>query len=196
MEWLIIANMASTLLCYLPVFAVLSEIEKKRGQDSIENIRGFARTNKYAGINLIFLFLSFGGLIGTCGYLTRFIIVRTIIDYFRSVSASHGSYNNYAVMICAAAIAAVAFGFLGANIIRIIVILLKNPETHPIDMDEVNQKRNEKTELNFSRFHIIYITFFSILVLFLGILGLFNILNINIGFTNFNITAANIAAFL
>jgi len=189
MDWLIFSNLAVTGLCYLPIFAVFSEVEKKYGIDSIENIKGFAEKNKFVGINLIFLLLSFGGLIGTSGYIIRFFILKPIIDYFRNVSLLKTSSYNFILMIFAVIIAAVSFIFFAANIIRIIVIVLKKGELKTGDLRETDLKTGKNGKINFSKLHIVYITFYSILILFLGITGLLEIINIDIGFFNFRITA-------
>jgi NADH:ubiquinone oxidoreductase subunit 2 (subunit N) len=173
-DWLIFSNLAVTGLCYLPMFAVFSEVEKIYGSDSIENIRGFARTNKFVGVNLIILLLSFGGLIGTCGYLLRFYFIKPLIDYFRNVTWGQRDFNSFILIVCAAFIAAVAFVFLAANIIRIIVIVLR---------------KSESKRVNIAKFYFVYITFYTVLILSLGIIGLFEILNIDIGFITFKITS-------
>ena len=174
MDWLIFFNLSLTGLCYFPIFAVFSEIERKSGFNSIGEINGFARKNKFAGINLIFLLLSLAGLIGTGGYLLRFFIMKPFVDYFREVPGQHSGSHNVILTVLAAITAVFAFSFLAANIIKLIVIMFK---------------KSDLKVLNFSKFHLAYVTFYSVFILFLGIIGLMEILNINVNFFNFKITA-------
>ena len=80
--WLMIANFVVTGIFYFPAYALFSVIEKQTGSDSIAEIKGLARKNKLLGTTLIFLLLSFGGMIGTSGYLTRVYYVQ---PYFESL---------------------------------------------------------------------------------------------------------------
>src|SRR4030043_1979329 len=79
-EWFFIANIVLLVLSYFPIYGVITAIEKSKktsslDNDSLGNLRGFARVNKYIGVNFIIPLLSFLGLIGTAGFINRYFYI-------------------------------------------------------------------------------------------------------------------------
>lgn len=187
-DWLNTINLILLLLSFLPIYSVLSIIEKKFKNDSLSNIRGFARTNKYFGVNIVIIILSLCGFIGTIGFLSRFYYLEPFISYAAGSEVIKLDLANIFILI----LITVAFIFLVVNMLRIIILLFKSNQGKYLSEDKSYTGRNE-SRITFPRFYYIYITFFTLIIVISGIIGLLEILNIDIGFLNFQITDFNLS---
>ena len=156
-RWLVIVNMVAGILFYFPAFAIFYEIEGHTGSDLLDEIKGFSRTNRYFGINLLILLISFAGIIGTSGYLSRVFYIQPYIGFFTAGPGSTG-YSSMILVVISGMVAATGILFLAANVIRIIVILLKKPE-------------KDTGIKQFPKFYYPYVLIFTILSLGIGIAG-------------------------
>jgi hypothetical protein len=91
----------------------------------------------------------------------------------------------FSILITAAAI--IAFIFLAVNILRLIIVALAKPKTTS-DMGADLFENKIDGSIQFAKFYYIYITAFSLIIIAVGVIGLLEILNINLGLTPFKIT--------
>jgi NADH:ubiquinone oxidoreductase subunit 2 (subunit N) len=159
-------NIFMMLTSFMPLYVIFSDIEKNMADDSINNIRGLGRINKYAGANLVIIFLSWSGIIY---YLGPFIKYFNTKDFLQM-----GALN---IITLAVLLAAFAFFFL--NVFRIIFQVFKKPAV------EATQK------ILFSKFLYVYITFYSLIIIIGAVLVFLKIINIDISFMNFEISEFN-----
>jgi NADH:ubiquinone oxidoreductase subunit 5 (subunit L)/multisubunit Na+/H+ antiporter MnhA subunit len=154
------------LVSFMPLYVIFSGIEKNMADDSINNVRGLGRINKYTGANLVIIFLSWSGLI---------YYVEPFIKYFNSKDfLQMGALNIITLVVL---LAALAFFFL--NAFRIIFQVFKKP------VIEATRK------ILFSKFLYVYITFYSLIIIIAAVLVFLKIINIDISFMNFEITEFN-----
>ncbi len=160
------ANIFLMLISFIPLYGIFSSVEKSRGGDYINNIRGLGRSNKYIGINLVVIFISWFGFA---------YHIEPFVKYFRSTNfLKMGTVNILLLLIIVA-----AFMFLSVNVFRILAnIFKKSPSA-------------AEQRILFPKFLYIYITFFSLIILATALLGLLKILNVDIAFINFEITEFN-----
>ena len=157
--WLIVANLITGILFYFPAFAIFYEIEAFTGSDLLDKVRGFSRTHKYFGVNLIILLISFAGLIGTSGYLTKVFYIQPYIGLLTGATPLPDYSSGMILVVISGVIALTGVLFVAVNIIRVIVILLKKPaQTGEI--------------VHFPKFYYPYILVFTLLVLGIGIAGI------------------------
>ncbi len=187
-DWLNTMNLILLLLSFLPVYSIMITLEKKFNNDSLSNIRGFARTNIYFGVNIFIIILSLFGFMGTIGFLSRFYYLEPFVSYAAGSKVIKLDLANIFILISIA----VAFIFLAVNMLRIIILLFKSSQGKYLSEDKSYTGRNE-SRITFPRFYYIYITFFTLFIVFSGIIGLLEILNIDIGFLNFQITDFNLS---
>jgi NADH:ubiquinone oxidoreductase subunit 2 (subunit N) len=184
-EWLIISNLLLLIISFFPLYGILINIERNSQNDSIYNLKGFARTNKYLGINLILILISFCGMIGTAGYLTKFYYFEPFIRYLNGELKLNSSPMNGILDMMILFIIFIAVIFIIVNVIRIIVQLLKKENIQT----EIQNAASIKKYLVFSKFYYLYVTVFTVIILIIGVLGLLEILNAGVGFTLFKITS-------
>lgn len=184
-EWLIISNLLLLIISFFPLYGVLINKERNSQIDSIYNLKGFARTNKYLGINLIFILISFCGMIGTAGYLTKFYYFEPFIRYLNGELKFNSSLMNVILDMVILFIIFTVVIFIIVNVLRIIVQLLKKENIQT----EVQNAAGIKKYLIFSKFYYLYITVFTIIILIIGVLGLLEVLNAGVGFIPFKITS-------
>jgi NADH:ubiquinone oxidoreductase subunit 2 (subunit N) len=184
-EWLIISNLILLIVNFFPLYGILINMERNSQIDSIYNLKGFARTNKYLGINLILILISFCGMIGTAGYLTKFYYFEPFIRYLNGELKLNSSPMNGILDIMILFIIFIAVIFIIVNVIRIIVQLLKKENIQT----EIQNAASIKKYLVFSKFYYLYVTVFTVIILIIGVLGLLEILNAGVGFTLFKITS-------
>jgi len=146
----------------MPIYSVLSILEKNTGSDSIDSIRGLGRSNIYLGINLTLIFLSW---IGFAYHIGPFI------KYFSGTGLLQSGILNLMLLI----VTAIAFIFLLINTFRIVIQFFKKPH------------KSVTEKIVFPGFLYIYVTFFSLVILAAAVWGLLKILNIDIGIMNFEI---------
>jgi hypothetical protein len=206
--WLAAANILFMALIYFPLGLFSSELENRFGSDRIANMSGFLRTHKFIGINLLILLLAFGGLIGTAGYILRFLYLQPFLAGFNELlrigtDAGQSLLNtgSFAVML-------VSWVFIAANIVRLIVCLAKKP---PAIIGQIGGTVSESAQssaatssgshaiskqqaagcFRFSRFLYVYLTLFSVIIILSGIMGLLEILGVNLSFLNFSLITWN-----
>jgi hypothetical protein len=205
--WLAVANILFMAFIYFPLGLFSSELENRFGSDRIANMAGFLRTHKFIGINLLILLLAFGGLIGTAGYILRFLYLQPFLAGLNELlrigtDAGQSLLNtgSFAVML-------VSWAFIAANIMRLIVFLAKRPpaitgqigETAPGSAQRAQSsavtstgshaisKQQASKYFRFSRFLYVYLTIFSVIIILSGIMGLLEILGVNLSFLNFSL---------
>ncbi|MFA5015825.1 MAG: hypothetical protein WC549_09885, partial [Actinomycetota bacterium] len=163
LAWFNIENMLLIIFSFIPIYSIFSSLEKNTNSDSIDNIRGFGRSNVYMGINLTIIFLSW---IGFANHIGPFI------KYFSGTNPAEMGILNLMLLI----VIAIAFIFLLINAFRIIIRFFKKPLRGAIE------------KIVFPGFLYIYVTFFSLVILAAAVWGLLRILNIDIGIQNFEIS--------
>lgn len=175
-EWLNIANLIIIIVGFLPVYSFIIHLEKNFGSDSILNLKGLIRKNTYLSLNIIITLLSWCGMIGTIGYLNRYYYIKPFIPYLR-----FGNVLGLGVLkLVALGIAASCFIFLTVNVFRIIIQFFASYKGQDKDYD--------RNLVVFPKFYYIYISFFTLIILVVGVVGLMEVLNIDIGFLSFKIT--------
>ena len=155
-------NIFLILTSFMPLYSILSSVEKNTGDDYINSIRGLGRINKYAGVNLVVILLSWLGFIYYIG---------PFIKYFNAGFLQMGAVNLVLLIAVSAALV-----FLLLNIFRIIVQIFKKP------IAEAAQK------IAFPRFLYIYITFYSFIIIVTVVLIFLKIIDINVPFMDYKIT--------
>lgn len=161
-------NIFMILVSFMPLYGVFSNIEKNAATDHIGTIRGLGRINKYAGINLVVIFMSWSGII--C-YAEPFIKYFSIKDFL------HMGILNLIIM----AVGLVALIFFFINVFRVIFQIFKKPEAGA----EAVQK------VVFPRFLYVYITFYSLIIIITAVLGVLKVINIDVPFLNFEVPEFN-----
>ncbi len=162
LSWFNIGNIFLIIFSFMPIYSVLSILEKNTGSDSIDSIRGLGRSNIYLGINLTLIFLSW---IGFAYHIGPFI------KYFSGTGLLQSGILNLMLLI----VTAIAFIFLLINTFRIVIQFFKKPH------------KSVTEKIVFPGFLYIYVTFFSLVILAAAVWGLLKILNIDIGIMNFEI---------
>jgi len=166
MNWFNFMDISLMMASFMPLYLVFSNIEKNTAADHIDSIRGLGRLNKYIGVNLVIIFLSWAGII---------YYVKPFLKYFNIKDFLHmGALN---LIMFAIVLAALVFFFL--NIFRIIFQIFKRPAV------ESAQK------IVFSRFLYAYTTFYSFIIIIAAVLCFLRIINIDIPFLNFEIIDFN-----
>ena len=163
MSWFNISNIIMVLLSFIPIYSIISSIEKSTGSDSINNIRGFGRSNIYICINLIVIFLSWFGFA---------YHIEPFFKYFSGANFLKMGIINMMLLLAVV----IAFIFLLINIFRIIVQFLKRPRAGAVE------------KIVFPKFLYIYVTLYALVILAIAVIGVLEILNINIEFIKFKIT--------
>ena len=197
------ANLILIGIVYFPVITVFYAIEKSGETDALEKIRGFGRKNIYMGINITIILLAFGGLIGTYGYFTRIFIASPYINNFQAILKPDSSGGFAASLnIGSMLLTFVAWTFIAANIIRLLIIIFsKNHESAKIILtgngrnsqdDFENKTGTNSINAPIPKFLYVYITFFTLIIIVSGILGIFEVLNINMNFFDFSILTLNL----
>jgi len=201
-EWFFMANIILLVLSYFPIYGVITAIEKREKtsflhNDSLENLRGFARVNKYIGVNFIIILLSFLGLTGTAGFINRYFYIMPLFNMIGSLAEKTSTGSNIVFSILITATVIIAFIFLAVNIIRLIIVALSKPNTAidagaafpdtGISSDSIFENKINGS-IQFAKFYYFYITAFSLIIIAVGVIGLLEILNINLGIVFFNIT--------
>jgi NADH:ubiquinone oxidoreductase subunit 2 (subunit N) len=125
--WLAVANILFMALIYFPLGLFSSELENRFGSDRIANMTGFLRTQKYIAINILILLLAFGGLIGTAGYVLRFIYLQPFLAGFNKLLSIGPDVRLSVLNISSFAVMLVSWVFIAANVIRLIFCLAKRP---------------------------------------------------------------------
>jgi NADH:ubiquinone oxidoreductase subunit 2 (subunit N) len=184
-EWLIISNLILLIISFFPLYGILINIERNSQIDSIYNLKGFARTNKYLGINLILILISFCGMVCTAGYLTKFYYFEPFIRYLKGELKLNSGPMNAVLDMMILFIIFTAVILIIVNVIRIIVQLLKKENIQT----EIQNAAGIKKYLVFSKFYYLYVTIFTVIILIIGVLGLLEILNAGAGFIPFKITS-------
>jgi len=162
-DWFNIGNVLLVLFSFIPIYSIFGVVEKNTGSDSIENIRGFGRSNIYIGINLIIIFLSWSGFA---------YHIEPFIKYFNGANFLRIGIINIILLLAVV----IAFIFLMINIFRIVVQFYRKPIGGVVE------------KIIFPKFLYIYVTFFTLVILVIAILGLLEVLNIDVGIINFKIT--------
>lgn len=162
-DWFNITNVLLVLFSFMPICSIFSVVEKNTGSDSIDNIKGFGRSNIYICINLIIIFISWSGFA---------YHIEPFIKYFNGANFLKIGIVNIILLLAMV----IAFIFLMVNIFRIIVQFFRKPLTGVVE------------KIIFPKFFYIYVTFFTLVILVAAVLGLLEILNIDIGIINFKIT--------
>jgi len=198
-EWFLIANIVLLILSYLPIYGVITTIEKSKktnspDYDSLGNLRGFVKFNKYIGVNFIIILLSFLGLIGTAGFINRYFYIEPFFKLINFQPGKTAINSNMVLNILITATAMIAFIFLAVNILRLIITALGKPKTtqdmeadFPDTSSSINSKIENKIDgsIQFAKFYYFYITVFSLIIIVTGVIGLLEILNINLGLVPF-----------
>ncbi|MDD3818769.1 MAG: hypothetical protein PHG41_02900 [Actinomycetota bacterium] len=166
MNWFNFMDIFLIMVSFMPLYIVFSNIGKKTTTDHIDSIRGLGRRNKYIGVNLVIIFLSWSGII---------YYVKPFLKYFNIKDFLNMGALNLVILIIV--LAALVFFFL--NIFRIIFRIFERPAV------ETAQK------IVFSRFLYVYITFYSFVIIIAAVLCFLRIINIDIPFLNFEITEFN-----
>ncbi len=157
LNWLVLFNLFNLVVCFLPAWLIISKLD-----DSIYSLKGLVSQNKYIGINLIIVLLSWMGIAGTSGFLLRY---RILGPYFEQIRDG-GFFRLSWIKISSFSITSIAFLMIAAVTLRLMIAMLK--------------KKDKAAAPFFGIGYNIYISFFTILILFLGILGLFNIIGLSI----------------
>ena len=182
--WLAVANILFMGLIYFPLGLFSSELENRSGSDKITNMAGYLRTQKYVGINILILLLAFGGLIGTAGYVLRFMYLQPFLAGFKELLSIGTNVWLSVLNISSFAVMLVSWVFIAANVIRLIFCLAKSPR-------QSGQTGTSDKNFRFSRFLCVYLTFFSVIIILSGIMGLLEILGVNLSFLNFSLINLN-----
>ena len=154
-SWIIITNTVFLNLIYFPVYSIFNEIERNRGSDSIKNIKGFIRNNKYPGILILAALLSFTGLIGTLGYPFRIVFIQPFMSIFQN-GTFNSSGNNFMVLNYTGGFLAIAgWCFLAANMVRIIICMFRSPDG--------------AEKIRVPKFYYVYQLFFCLVLIYTGI---------------------------
>ncbi len=125
--WLVVANILFMGLVYFPLGLFSWELENRFGSDRVANITGFLRTQKYVAINLLIIFLAFGGLIGTAGYVLRFMYLQPFLAGFNQLFGNGADAKFSVLNISSFAVILVSWIFIAANVTRLIYCLAKRP---------------------------------------------------------------------
>ncbi|MGM0365647.1 MAG: proton-conducting transporter membrane subunit [Actinomycetota bacterium] len=159
LQWLVLFNLINLVLCFMPVWLIVSKLE-----DSIDSLKGIMAGNKYLGINLFIIFLCWLGMAGTSGFLVRYNILKQYLPSIRG-----GTFFAMAELdIAYFFIAALSFISLIAVTVRLMAAMLGKPADRAAALPD------------FSKGYSVYVTFFTLIILALGILGLFNIFGFSI----------------
>lgn len=170
-EWLIIANLLLLVVNFFPLYGLLVFMEKYSDSDSIVNLNGLVRKNTYLSINTIIVLLSLCGVTGTVGYLARYYYIGPFIYHLVA-----GDFLGFGIASLVLMVLVIfSFGFLAVNIFRIIINLFRRPG----DKSKKISKEAGSWIL-FPRFYYVYVTFFTLIILFIGIAGLLEIVNTGI----------------
>ena len=166
MNWFNFMDISLMMASFMPLYLVFSNIEKNTAADHIDSIRGLGRLNKYIGVNLVIIFLSWAGII---------YYVKPFLKYFNIKDFLHmGALN---LIMFAIVLAALVFFFL--NIFRIIFQIFKRPAVESAH------------KIVFSRFLYVYTTFYSFIIIIAAVLCFLRVINIDIPFLNFEIIDFN-----
>ncbi|MCL4418123.1 MAG: hypothetical protein M1365_15800 [Actinobacteria bacterium] len=199
-EWFFMSNIILLVLNYFPIYSVIASIEKSKktsssDNDSLENLRGFARVNKYVGVNFIIILFSFLGLIGTAGFINRYFYILPFFKLISFLPEKTVTTSNMVFSILITSAAVIAFVFLAINISRLIIVTLAKPKTTNDTVKDFSGAGTNSIPENiingriqFTKFYYIYITAFSLIIITAGVIGLLEILNINFGPALFIIT--------
>ena len=125
--WLAVANILFTGFIYFPLGLFSSELENRFGSDRIANMAGYLRTQKYISINLLILLLAFGGLIGTSGYVLRFMYLQPFLTGVNELLSIGPDIRLSVLNISSFAVILVSWIFIAVNVIRLIFCLAKRP---------------------------------------------------------------------
>jgi NADH:ubiquinone oxidoreductase subunit 2 (subunit N) len=170
--WLVVANLVSGIIFYFPAFAIFYEIEGHTGSDLLNGIRGFSRTHRYFGVNLIILLISFAGMIGTSGYFTKVFYIQPYLSFLNGTTTGYS--GSMMLIVISGIIAITGILFIAANVVRVIVVLLQKPE----QQGEIYQ---------FPKFYYPYVLIFTLLALGIGIVGILGFNGISPVLDNYNI---------
>ena len=175
-QWLNIVNLSVLAVSFFPAYSIAVNIEKGKGSDSESGIRGFLRSNTYLSINLIIILLSW------------FYYIELLAIYFREWNLLEMDISNLAVLI----LAGISFIFLAVNIFRLIIIqfLKSSKENGRGDADDGTNS------IVFHKFHYIYISFFTVIVLMMLAAAILRILNVEIYIFSFEITGNKFLEYL
>jgi len=141
---------------------------------------------------LILILISFCGMVGTAGYLTKFYYFGPFIRYLNGELKLNSSPMSRILDMMILFVIFAAVIFIIANVTRIIIQLLKKTEQEDRQEDkklETQSPEGNKKYLIFSKFYYLYVTVFNVIILIIGVLGLLEVLNIGVGFIPFKITS-------
>jgi len=156
-------NIFIMLLSFMSMSAIFFNVEKNTGIGSIDSIRGLGRNNRYMGINLVVIFLSW---LGPLYYIEPFI------KYIVKSGFPGMGVDNIILLIAMVA----GCVFLLVNILRILISVFKKAEP------------GTYKKILFSWSLYAYVTFFSLVIIISLAMGLLGILNVDIAFLDFNIS--------
>lgn len=161
-----LGNILVMLFSFMPLYSIICSIEKSTGIDSINNIRGVGRENKYTGINLAVIFIAWLGFLS---------YIKPLADYFSEMDFFRMGVIN--ILLLATIVS--GFLFFLVNIIRIIINIFSKSDI------------KKAKRILFPGFFYIYITFFSLVILTAAAAVLVGMLNVDIAFLDVRITEIN-----
>jgi NADH-quinone oxidoreductase subunit N len=166
--WLNVFNLFFIVMNFIGVFVVFAFMERNSESEHISSLRGLYKKNLFICINITIMLLSFSGMIGTVGFVYRFTMISPVVNML--VSGTNLSIIDWitAIMAIAAAL------LLLANVVRILIVMFKRDE--------------KRTALRFSIYQYIYVLFFTLLIIFIGVIGLLEIMNNDASFLQVRIT--------
>lgn len=196
--WLSVFNLILLMMTYFPVYGIIADIEKRSNTDAFNNLKGLSIKNKYLGINLTIILISFCGMIGTFGYLTKFYYFESFIRYLKGEINISSGLANLILLFLILAVVIIGTVFILANVIRIIIQLFKsreNPEDYEMRIHEsevmqpeLQSKKVQKNNFTFARFYYFYVTIYTVIIIIVGIFGILEIFNAGISFIPFKFT--------
>lgn len=179
-EWLIVANLFTLVTNFFPIWGLLFFMEKHLGSDAIANLNSFLRRNIYLGVNAVIILLSLCGLAGTSGYLVRYYYIEPLVYRLSEASSGFGAITLLVMVLVIS-----SFGLLVVNIFRIIVSLFKHP-------DKEDREEGIGTGFLIPRFYYVYMTLFTLIILFVGVIGLLETLGMSIPGLGLRLTEASV----
>jgi len=155
----------------MPVWLITARLK-----DTMGSLKGLVYTNQYVGINLIIALLGWMGMLGTSGFLLRYNMIK---PFYQSIIEGR-LWTLNPVHIVGLFVLVLSFLLIMAIAVKLIVVVVSRPA-------------NPAAKPFFGLAYRGYITVFTIILVALGILGLFQIFGLPI-FPGFDLTRLDFLA--
>jgi len=169
--WIILFSLINLVVCFMPVWLITARLK-----DTMGSLKGLVYTNQYVGINLIIALLGWMGMLGTSGFLLRYNMIK---PFYQSIIEGR-LWTLNPVHIVGLFVLVLSFLLIMAIAVKLIVVVVSRPA-------------NPAAKPFFGLAYRGYITVFTIILVALGILGLFQIFGLPI-FPGFDLTRLDFLA--